>query len=320
MSIDCDFFPLTELPSQRALLKALVPGLAALEQTSGVWLTGSLARCDADRWSSVDLHLQWDQKASDKAASSRPSGEILSAIEETLGEKNVFTEQTGEWENRGSLRGIAVGVTSEVYAPDQHSPAGVLFELSWVLSTDAKEMESPEGATRPLYLAEHLDNAHTGAITSNQAATGPPDIGLLERQLGRFWLVLARLPAAVGRQEQLAAHLLLGELHTILIDLVVSLNGGRRPQSISRVNQYLGPAQREAFERSLGLRQTGRQKLAGGSANWIGQAVALVVLYRWYAPQIVERYSLVYPRMAEDTTLGLLGVELENWPAYISTS
>ena len=53
--------------------------------------------------------------------------------------------------------------------------------------------------------------------------------------------------------------------------------------------------------------------------RWVGQAVALVVLYRWYAPQLAERHSLLYPQMAEDTVLALLSAELENWPDRIST-
>lgn len=317
--MDLEFYPLTELPGHRAFLQALVPGLASLEQVCGVCLTGSLARGDADRWSSVDLHLLWDQFGSEETALVATSHKILSSIEETLGEENVFVEQKGESERGGFLRGIATGGQSEVDVPGDLGPAAVLFQLSWALSSSGGGMAIQKSDIRPLYIAEHLDGASKCALTSKKEAFGPPDVGTVEMQLGRFWLLLARLPAAVRRGEQLAAHLLLTEIHALLIDLVVSLNGGSRLQTKSRINQYLGPAQREAFEKSLGLGQSGRQKGAGGGAKWIGQAVALVVLYRWYAPQLAEQYSLPYPQMAEDTVLALLSAELENWPDRIST-
>ena len=53
----------SELPPQRAFLRALVPNLAALKQIAAIMLTGSLARGDADRWSSVDLNLLWQESA-----------------------------------------------------------------------------------------------------------------------------------------------------------------------------------------------------------------------------------------------------------------
>ncbi len=319
MSMAFEFYPLTELPRHRAILKALVPGLASLEQVCGVWLTGSLARGDADRWSSVDLHLLRDQFGPEEEASAETSREILNSIKETLGEEKVFVEQEGESERGGFLRGVATGGRSGVDGPDDLGPAAVLFKISWTLSSNGTGMETHKGAMRPLHIAEHLDGASIWALASNQEVFGPPDPGVVETQLGRFWLLLARLPAAVRRGEQLAAHLLLTEIHALLIDLVVSLNGGSRLQTKSRINQYLGPAQREAFEKSLGLGLSGRQKGAGGGAKWIGQAVALVVLYRWYAPQLTEKYSLLYPQMAEDTVLALLSAELENWPDRIST-
>ena len=317
--MDFDFFPVTELPRQSALLQALVPGLAALEQTGGVWLTGSLARGDADRWSSVDLHLLWGVDGFESAVPASPSSALRKRIEETLGEDTVLTEEIDDSNRGGSFRGISLGTPSNVDTLNDLGQAGVLFELSWTLSTDAEGISGPIGSIHPLYIAEQLDGKYSQAMNSKRVAVGPPDAGLIERQLWRFWLLLARLPAVVGRQEQLAAHLLLTEMCTLLIDLVVFLNGGSRLLTRARVNQYLGQAQREAFEKSLGLRRSMQQKMAENCANWIGQAVALVVLYRWYGPQLAKNYSLPYPQVAEDTVLALLSAELDSWPARITT-
>ncbi len=301
-------------------MQALVPRLAAFEQSTVIWLKGSLARGDADRWSSVDLHLLWDQNGSKRAASSRPFHNCLDTIQETLEEVNVLIEQICDSARGGSLRGITAGTPSGVVSPDDTGPAVVLFELSWTLLARDESIKRPGGATRLLYVAEHMDCANKTSLTSKQQTNWTPDSRLIESQLRRFWLLLARLPAVVGRQEQLAAHMLLTEMQALLIDLVVTLNGGSLPHTNPRINQFLGPAQREAFERSMGLRPSGRQKRVGDGATWVGQAVALVVLYRWYAPQLAQKHSLRYPQLAEDTVLALLSAELENWPARISTS
>ncbi|MDE0198561.1 MAG: hypothetical protein OXK78_10225 [Caldilineaceae bacterium] len=284
-----------------------------------IWLKGSLARGDADRWSSVDLHLLWDQNGSKMAASSRPSHNCLDTIQETLGEENVFVEQISDSARGGSLRGITVGTPSGDDALDDTGQAALLFEIAWTLLARDEGMERPGCAARLLYVAEHMDSVDRTSLTSKQPANWTPDSRLIESQLGRFWLLLARLPAVVRRREQLAAYLLLTEMQTLLLDLVVTLNGGNRPHTNSRINQFLGPAQREAFERSMGLQPSGRQKSVGDGATWVGQAVALVVLYRWYAPQLAQKHSLRYPQKAENAVLALLSTELQNWPASIST-
>lgn len=312
-------YPPSELPRQDSLLRTLVPGLVALDQTRAVWLTGSLARGDADRWSSVDLHLLWGQDHPGQAGQARPSLVVRKSIAETLGKENVLIEKFSDSEAGGSLQGICLGTQSEVNTLYKHGSAGVLFDLSWTLSTDNTELAVPDGAIHLLYSSGQLASAHDSAPGSSRPAVGPADVDSIDRQLGQFWLLLARLPAVVGRHEQLAAHLLLAEIGALLIDLVVSLNGGSRPKARARINQYLGLSQLEAFEKSLELRKTGRQREEGTRANWIGQAVALVVLYRWYAPQLAEKYSLNYPRLAEDRVLAYLNAELNNWPARITT-
>ena len=319
MQFNFDFTPLTELPRHRALLRALVPRLAALEQTKVIWLKGSLARGDADRWSSVDLHLLWDQNDSTMAAPSRPDHNCLDAIQETIEEEIVFVERISDSARGGSLRGITAGTPSGDDALDHTGPAALLFELSWTLLARHEGIKSPGGAARLLYVAKHMDSASKSSLTGKQQANWTPDSRLIESQLGRFWLLLARLPAVVRRREQLAAYLLLTEMQALLLDLVVTLNGGSRPHTNSRINQFLGPAQREAFERSMGLQPSGRQKSVGDCATWVGQAVALVVLYRWYAPQLAQKHSLRYPQKVENAVLALLSTELQNWPASIST-
>jgi len=319
MSSNYDFPPLAELPAQRAFLQALVPCLASFEQIREIWLTGSLARGDADRWSSVDLCLLWRAEGPGSAGETGPSGTLKEALDKALGEGNAIYDQADESESGGCLRGISLRTKRADGPLSDNGTGGVLFQLYWTLSANEEGLGQWTGSHHALHLADGLSDKRGRTVRGEGAALGSPDTESVDMQLRRFWLLLARLPAVVQRQERLAAHSLLSELRSLLIDLVVSLNGARRPQTKARVNQYLGQAQREAFERSLGYSQVNWRSRAGTGFNWIGQAVSLVVLYRWYAPQLAERHSLPYPKHAEETVLTLLSAELDNWPSNITT-
>ena len=319
MSLEFDFPPLAELPAHRAFLQALVPCLASYEQTKGIWLTGSLARGDADRWSSVDLCLLWQEEGFESLSEKGIYGNIMGALDEALGEGNTLCDQTDEKADRGSLRGISLSTIGADEVLDGVGTSCVLFEIFWTLLASDEGLGQWTGSLLPLYLAEGLSSDRTTNVKGKSIALGSPDTDLISGQLQQFWLLLARLPAVLRRQEQLAAHTLISELRSLLIDLVVSLNGARRPGARARVNQFLGQAQREAFERTLGYGQDSRRSRAGAGFNWVGQAVSLVVLYRWYAPQLADRHSLPYPKRAEELVLALLGAELENWPSNITT-
>ena len=51
----------------------------------------------------------------------------------------------------------------------------------------------------------------------------------------------------------------------------------------------------------------------------MGQAVALVVIYRWYAPQLVEKFGLTYPDQIEAQALAVMGDLLPTWPHCITS-
>ena len=319
MSHNFDLPPLSELPLQRAFLQALVPCLASIKQVREIWLTGSLARGDADRWSSVDLCLMWSAACPDSVAGTGPSAPLLQALDNLLGEGNAIYDKIERSQYGGRLRGISLSAPGAGGPLDGVGTSGLLFELFWSPLANEEGLEQWTDALLPLYLAEGRSQTGGRAVRGRGPALASPDTDLIDTQLRRFWLLLAQLPAVVRRREQLAAHSLLSELRALLIDLVVSLNGARRPQARARINQYLGPAQRDAFEKSLGYSQGTRGSGAATGFNWIGQAVSLVVLYRWYAPQLAQIHSLSYPKNAEETVLALLSAELENWPSNIAT-
>jgi hypothetical protein len=139
----------------------------------------------------------------------------------------------------------------------------------------------------------------------------PADPARIDTQLAQFWHMLARLPDLAQRQEHLLAADLMSALRRIVLELMLALNGVAFPENTLHLNTYLSSTQRAAIEKTL-LAPTVTTE------SWIGQAVALVVIYRWYAPQLIARYALAYPQAAEEAAQAALR-RLPGWPLTITT-
>lgn len=139
-----------------------------------------------------------------------------------------------------------------------------------------------------------------------------PESREIEQMLVGFWDILRQLPDLLNRDEQLLASETVAALRTTVIDMMLALNGIQRPAGTHHLNSYLSENQRTALERALLAPEV-------SADTWIGQAVALVVIYRWYAPQLVERHHLTYPLTLEDATWQALRQYLPKWPAEITT-
>ena len=318
MSQSFDLVPVANLPRQRSLLQALVPVLAALDPVDAILLSGSLARLDADKWSSVDLCLVW--RSSDRGASTPGRRDQLEdALDEALGKGGYQLGLLSRKEGVDSLVGITLAGSHPCSSEGQGVETGVLFRFSWETSPCESELWSRPGPVRPVYLAKRLSLELRASLERRAHPHSPPDPEVVGAQLCQFWLLLAQLPAVLARREDLGAHTLLAETRTLLLDLVAALNGATRPRSTARVNQFLGPKQLRAFEKSLDL---GRTSSGAGSSksSWIGQAVALIVLYHWYAPQLCEILCAAYPQQAEETVLAMLRAQIDGWPAVIETA
>jgi hypothetical protein len=127
-----------------------------------------------------------------------------------------------------------------------------------------------------------------------------------------FWRQLALLPELVRRDEHLLCAACTGELRRLVLGMMLALNGIACPDQTRHLNGYLSKSQRAAIEKTL-LAPT------VGAATWIGQAVALVVICRWYAPQLVVAYKVAAPDALEQETLARLHAALPGWPAAITT-
>jgi hypothetical protein len=143
----------------------------------------------------------------------------------------------------------------------------------------------------------------------------PPQPTHIQQLLDSFWLELATLADLLPRQQTLLAAEQIHALRQIVLQMMLALNGIQRPATRDP-NTYLSNNQRAALEKTL-LMPAGDQH--DWADVWIGQAVSLVVIYRWYAPQLVATHKLRYPRVEEQTAWETLLDSLPSWPVEIST-
>ena len=139
-----------------------------------------------------------------------------------------------------------------------------------------------------------------------------PDPSRVQQLLSEFWLRLAALPDLIARREHLLAEQNTTELRAIIIEMMLALNGIQPPGQTRHLNSYLGESQRAALERTL---------IAPSVSNesWIARAVALTVIYKWYAPQLVARFDLTFPAQLEQEVWGQLQSTLAEWPVSLTT-
>lgn len=298
--VQVDLHFASQAPRQRAWLASLLPRLQDDAALTAGWLSGSFARAEADAYSDVNLHLavraeRWE------AAQQRLPHHLRNV--QPLAWLRATVEEAG-------LRLRLVGLTA---SPGQNivnanRPGGVRFTVDCTVESAGPDLWAPMGAIRRLFgsLPALVDAQQNESFLQ---ASHPERV---QQLLETFWWLLARLPAQINRGEELAAAANLHRLRTLLTELVVAFNGAQQPPFPARINQFLGDSQQEAFEKTLLTKSVGR-------TAWIGQAVALVVLYRWYAPQLATLYDLIYPTELEETVLALLDRDVADWPAQIKT-
>ena len=121
----------------------------------------------------------------------------------------------------------------------------------------------------------------------------------------------------VNREEYLLAEQCTTQLRKTILAMMLALNGIQYPAGTRHLNTYLSDSQRVAIQKTMLLPDI-------SADSWVGQAVSLVVIYRWYAPQLIEKYSsdqfqLTYPQATEDRVWSYLRATLPTWPKTIDT-
>ncbi len=130
--------------------------------------------------------------------------------------------------------------------------------------------------------------------------------------LSSFWERLDELPDLLNRREYLLVEHLTIQLRGTVLEMMLALNGIQWPSGTRHLNGYLSAQQRAAIEKTLVLP-------ARSPEDWIGRAVALLVIYRWYAPQLVSAFNLHYPQPLEERVLAQLAATLPDWPVSVTT-
>lgn len=141
----------------------------------------------------------------------------------------------------------------------------------------------------------------------------PPDPERIQHVLEAFWHHLRELPDLLARREHLLADACTVALRELVLEMMLALNGIQRPPDTRHLNTYLGDSQREAIEKTLVA-----LSISGGT--WSARAVALTVIYRWYAPQLVQEFDLVHPQALEEEVLAHLHAQSPDWPLRIDTA
>ena len=139
-----------------------------------------------------------------------------------------------------------------------------------------------------------------------------PTAAAVAALLTEFWQLLQSLPDLLQRQEHLLAEHLTTRLRGVIIELMLALNGIQWPTGTRHLNGYLSASQRAALEKTLVAPEVSGE-------SWIGRAVALVVIYRWYAPQLVEKFDLAYPHELENAVWTHLQQNISDWPLSVTT-
>jgi len=159
------------------------------------------------------------------------------------------------------------------------------------------------------------DSLPAVAVTSSDQWPDPlqrPSADAVAQQLRAFWQLLDGLPDLLNRGEYLLVERLTFELRGVVLEMMLALNGIAWPSGTRHLNGYLSDQQRAAIEKTLALP-------AASVEDWIGRAVALLVIYRWYAPQLVAAFSIPYPQALEETVWAKLQDELLDWPVSVTT-
>lgn len=130
--------------------------------------------------------------------------------------------------------------------------------------------------------------------------------------LEAFWLELEGLPALVQEDELILAEALTARLRAIVIEMMLAMNGIAWPDGTKHLNGYLGASQRAVLERTLAAPNA-------SGYTWLGRAVALTVIYRWYAPQCCARFGLEHPVATEARVWAALCAGLPGWPTTLTT-
>lgn len=141
-----------------------------------------------------------------------------------------------------------------------------------------------------------------------------PDAAYIDALFTEYWRTLVALAELLDRGELIIAEERVSHLRACVLGMMLAANGIERPTNNNLLlNRYLGESQRTALEKTLATHGSARESI-------IGRAVALSIIYQWYAPQLAEKYGVAEPRAKVEYALHQLAQSVPEWPTIIETA
>ena len=257
---------------QNRFLAALQPALAAEPHIKAAWLTGSLGRGNADRYSDIDLNLWLEEADLDEFRSGTQAW--LTHLRPLVLFKWMFNNRM-----------------ANVLTVD-----GLRLDL-WLHSDPAPILD--EGKVRVLLDRDNALQFGPSPATPDAAATQT----WLLQQMCEFWRCIALTPTVIGRDERIISLVGLTVEVNILTDLLITGYGIARDSGVKRLNPFLPPALRPQIEAALALQGLTQAGLAQAH-------LALARIMQAEGRHLATRHGFAYPVELEQAVLDYVTREL----------
>lgn len=235
------------------------------------WLTGSIGRGNADRYSDIDINLLVDATQLD--AFRKDAQQWLNELSPLVLFRWMFNDRMANALTANGLR-IDLWLHTDVPTLDE-SRVKVLLN---------RENALQFGATTPAPDSNALKNR------------------LLD-QIREFWRCISLTPSVVGRGERLVGVFGLGIEVTILTDVIIGGYGIARDSGVKRLNPFLPDGLRQRLEEAVAM--------DGLTDNGLLQAhMALAGIMQDEGRKIAERHGFDYPSDVETAALAYTKQEM----------
>ena len=238
-----------------------------------VWLEGSLAKGNADRYSDIDIHLLVVEE--DKEAFQDGLEPWLSDVQSLVLFKDTFPGQ------------MVTCITTEGLRLDVwlHTGNTIFLERSKVRVLSATE--------RCIQFKETCRDEKPNDVSS-----------ALIQHFNEFWRVLSILPTVLGREECIAGFMGTTFAVMSLTEVLIIGNGNQRDRGVKNINAFVPQTLKEEIEIALTMPSVNRKSLAKAHLR-------LTAIMQQHGPDIAKQHEVIYPLALEKAVLNYISRELQ---------
>jgi predicted nucleotidyltransferase len=255
---------------QSDYVQKLQAAVVAEPRIKAAWLTGSLGRGNADRYSDIDLNLWLDAANLDQ-----------------------FRQETEKWLNELRPLVLFTWMFHDRMA-NSLTVDGLRIDL-WLHTHSAPMLDE----SRVQILLDRDDALQFGTIPMPVDATALKN--RLIQQIREFWRCISLLPAVIGRDERIVTLVGLTVEVNILTDVLISGYGIAHDSGVKRLNPFLPEEARLEIENALAFSSLNNEGLTNkGLAD---AHLALAQIMQEQGRQLATRHGFEYPTAVEDAVL-----------------